>query len=380
MARKPGLDWTIFFLIQASDDDGRHAVALVEALRAVPLGETVKIVICVQLKKPFGGAWTTMFYRIEKGNLLFLSETTGFDMTDPADLAGYFTRYVLEGTPTGRYLLFTWGHGRGYGIFPKPETGRVLTMERLQVALGLAFGTRKVDLVVMMNCYMQFFDTGYALAPQASILLAPESFMAYEGYHYEALLSRLRKEPSIDARRLAAHIVRSFPRKPGLSPFTLAYTALSANDLSLYESLAEGLDELADRLSALWPDHSEALLRAAAESFVVYSAFSLRDFYSFLYQVQQAVPGLARERLFIDFWRWRKEMVIAGYRGKGYDSLQHFGCPNAFSIFLPAGVPAPRGMGAASWDRYEQTLFSTNGRWAVFKHRFEATPSPTRVS
>lgn len=72
---------------------------------------------------------------------------------------------------------------------------------------------QKIDILLMMNCNMQLFDTGYMLRKSVKYLVAPETQMEWYGYAYDKLFSRLSGEPQTPTKRILKKIRKEYIRK-----------------------------------------------------------------------------------------------------------------------------------------------------------------------
>lgn len=248
-----------------------------------------------------------------RNTLKVVKEFKEFNMSDGADWAKILTA-IKASYLAKRYMLFTWGHGYQFGIaknaspdaakllslnqdedqffeivsntqspyknakaestFNKlslkkgvqlhlnqfqpsgvikaKEELRILWMYEMAAALQKSFGERKIDLLLMMNCYMQVFDNGYELRKQVEYLIAPETAMKFDGYPYSAIVSTLNEEPEISNARLSKRIIREYVNKyteMGNDGITqVNQTTLFANDLSQYKFLVPLFNNLGNIL------------------------------------------------------------------------------------------------------------------------------------
>ena len=177
----------------------------------------------------------------------------------------------------------------GQDIFELKETEALPQM--LQVITGKELGAalselgKKTDILIASSCYCQLFETGYYLREQVSILVAAQTSIPISGFNYTSFFNKLRllEKPVLDnelekesyIKKLADNVVNKFHKK-----YTSTYLrhlhaldddlvyekdkiALSANDLSQYERIAELLNELGDILLNFHtiqnPDYSSAV-------------------------------------------------------------------------------------------------------------------------
>lgn len=77
--------------------------------------------------------------------------------------------------------------------------------------LKSCLGKEKIDLLILNNCYMQCFDTGYLLREIVDYILAPEGSLDAIGYDYGTLMKKINKKPpEYDVLRLAKETVDDY--------------------------------------------------------------------------------------------------------------------------------------------------------------------------
>lgn len=125
--------------------------------------------------------------------------------------------------PSEKTLLFIWGHGAIFGICKKLNNARfrvegvpapsnvsihnvedMLTNEELGNAIHCAMRGVKLNVLIMINCYMQNIITQYALEKAVEYFIAPQSFMGLPGYNYAAILDAMFRQhiPACDMVRI----------------------------------------------------------------------------------------------------------------------------------------------------------------------------------
>lgn len=98
----------------------------------------------------------------------------------------------------------------------------------------------KIDILLMMNCNMQLFDTGYMLRKSVRYLVAPETIMFWYGYAYDKLFLQLKNNPRIKTRTLLESIRQDYLCKYKNDPEASQYlndTSLFINNLKYYDRL-----------------------------------------------------------------------------------------------------------------------------------------------
>ncbi|MBT1688132.1 clostripain-related cysteine peptidase [Dawidia soli] len=402
MGSKKKRKWTVFFLIKSVGGNMPEVIRMINDIRCLELKAHVNVIVClhfyrenltallkgdvsllpVEIPDP---TLTTMFFRLLplpagttgfSHELYEVLEERDFDITNPVHLEKYFRQQVLLPFKAKHYILFSWDHGRAYGMFSlkftalhtlkrtfEPvcnEEAKILTMEELAWAIRCTFGKKKVDVAIMMNCYMQFFDAGYALRHSVKYLVAPEGHMDFEGYNYHYLFQVLNNDEHVTPRKIARLAVKSFASKvyTDVDEEELAKnsTALFATDLRYYDSLAEQIEVLANILLQRLATDKEAIVEARDNGHFL--AVGLLDFYHFTRQM--AAQKLLSENFLCAsrLLSIRDLVVIQSHIGKKIEK------PNSgFSIFFPmAGASEiPR----EGFDDFFETAFMKDSTWKM---------------
>jgi hypothetical protein len=99
-----------------------------------------------------------------------------------------------------------------FDLVVQSETDMLLP-EEISLAISKSFDTKKVDLIIMMNCWMQSIDTIYALKDTANIIIAPQTTIDFIGYDYYSLISKIVTTPDITVSDLASEIIKGTREK-----------------------------------------------------------------------------------------------------------------------------------------------------------------------
>ena len=437
--------WTVFFLIKSIDGSIGDAIDMINGIRRdVEACNYISVVFCLNVLKknikaieagdkdlegPEGEdpPRTTVFYRLKKSNgqnevvksdLDKIDQNDEFDITDPKSVNGFFKDNILNKCHADRYMLFTWDHGNGYGIFSdKPSekpvqvaaaveevvvveesipiqkinsltpalvsnatknkntaaVDNVLTMDELAAALSNAFGDKKIDLVVMLNCYMQVFDSGYALRKHIKYLIAPESFIFFQGYNYEFIFRKLTNEPGLSSRKLAKHIVDSFELKlydkqdVGFS--AKANTALFANDVSCYSQIADYIDQLAWALEKEVIQNKPELIMARKNTPSIGGATRLVDFFYLLQNLQKSLGKNWQQELIKKLLVLKKKAIVAQYIGFEFSNNVGSANPSGFSVYFPIKL-SDEVASIEAFALFENTSFKRDKAWYTLVDKF----------
>lgn len=358
--------WTVFFLVKALDGVISSAMDMTFNLLDVELGEEIAIVLCVNIMKENipaflkgdknvpnpdgdGGTPTVAFFSITstrdplgKWNteMKLIDENADFDLTVADDLQYYFRRVVLAGHQADRYILFTWDHGMSYGIFgavAADGTTKVLTMDQLSQAIHWGFDGKKIDLLIMMDCYMLMLDTAYALQHAAKFLVAAEDDLNIAGYNYISIFKRITADPGISTKKLAKLAVNSYAKKLFMTKTQadspLHKATLFACDLDKYHIFSVLLRQFFKEVSDNIVGWKTDVWIAAHGAFPLQGGYHLFDFYTFIQKLDGKLNGRGNVliELMTEVW---DEIVIAQVIGDQVPKAPGF-YPRGFSLFLP---------------------------------------------
>lgn len=131
----------------------------------------------------------------------------------------------------------------------KADDTDMLTPEEIGKALKASF-SRKIDILLMMNCWMQSVDTCYALEDTVQTLIAAESTMDFIGYDYIDFINELCINPAISNKDLSSKIIRRIKGKYKKMETEIAFNeiAVSAIDLSNVDQLKKVIDNFSASL------------------------------------------------------------------------------------------------------------------------------------
>jgi hypothetical protein len=183
-----------------------------------------------------------------------------------------------------KILLFTWDHGSGFGIFNSeefdydtappvksaPKTD-MLMMSELGNAIRDSFG--KIQMLIMMNCWMQSIETNMQLKGCTDVLIAAETTIDWIGYDYIKIINTLISEPEIDLLSFAEQIIDDTIEKYKQPPLKdvrldkIIFTATKPNSQEL-ETLAGEINNIARVLEPKEIIHQtiEAIIKARSDT------------------------------------------------------------------------------------------------------------------
>jgi hypothetical protein len=389
--------WTIVYLIRCLNDayQVRCLTELLAELYRNEVPPDVCLVFAINItikdvrlidgryKPPAGSnpcAMTTLFYQLDsagsghsgrKSRLVEIApEDFSFDPLKKEYVKKYFAS-ILQGSrfTANQYMLFTWGHGAAYGLFYDPSNpgpGQkydMLSMDDLNDAITATFGSsgQKINVVVMMNCYMQFFDTGYTLRlAGVDYLVASVSGATFMGYNYRKLFGTLLKDTAMTPIDLAKLAVSSINDK-NLSNVSLRRELYEATfytvNLGMYEKLAGYMSELGEKLIAELPANVEKIRAARNQCQVIHPYYNLIDFFRFVQGLRNAFGANWQPDLVGKILHLPDAFVLASFHGKGLKRGKGQSYPLGYSICIP--------LEGASSVKFYQTYFDPGSPYAT---------------
>jgi hypothetical protein len=112
----------------------------------------------------------------------------------------------------------------------------ILWTADMAAALEKLPGKPIIDILLMANCYMQSFDTGYILRERVKYVVAAETSIPADGYDLTKLLGYL-DDTNMATEAIAKKIVEDYEIKQQNLPINLDFSVVSANKLAPYNDL-----------------------------------------------------------------------------------------------------------------------------------------------
>ncbi|WP_336517387.1 clostripain-related cysteine peptidase [Pollutibacter soli] len=392
--------WTVFFLVKSANDNILDLIRMVNEIRAIQMSSDVAVVFCLNVIKEFvpavekgdpeltnvkyGDTYTTRFYFLKQRNqicdgissdLEFLSGSDDFRLTDPDKVSEYFRNQVLE-FKAKKYMLITWDHANAFETFSdgpgfkkrltivKQSGVDTLTMDELAAAIGWAFRGKKIDVLIMCNCYMQSIETSYALRNHVKFVIAPERKIFFSGYNYPYIFELINKKPNIGPRKISKAVVDSFELKeyPDGIDYDRNNTDLFANNLRFINILFQIVGQIALHLSRENLLNREKI-KNAREASLVSVADHLIDFTNFITVLNEA--NMFSDAPYIPqlYFTIIKELKIREFVGRDVKN-QH----NGLSTFFPSVWFA--NSSRRDFKQFFKTSFWNHSNWSEFVHRY----------
>lgn len=318
-ARAEAARWAVLVYICGSDLESEHGSASDDIREMLASGAGASEAVDVLIATGGASRWQrkdipsgeVQYYRLGEDEPAPLQSAGRADMGDPDTLAA-FLRYGMSAAPADHYALILWDHGGGpvYGVCGDENYDYdALTLAELKRALEEGLEGKRLDILAFDACLMNSIDSCEMAADYADYTLASQETVSQTGLDYDAWLSRLADEPDMEAAPLAEWMARTYVedntsifgggratmsvvRSDAMPAVVSAANAFSAALRSLLASNYAGVMRLrgqmksfgeyvgedasdlldvslmCDAYSALLPDESAALKRAAAEAVI----------------------------------------------------------------------------------------------------------------
>ncbi len=244
-------DWTVMVYMCA--DNGMNEQSYRDIAEMMEIGSNERVEILVQLDN---ARWDSnpgvKRYLIEKGSLVLLENLGELDMADPYTLIN-FARFIKDSYPAKHYLLVLWDHGTGWRDPSSPQRsiiydetdGNSMSIPQGELYQALS-GVRdvlgrKIDVLGFDGCEMGMIEIAYDIKEFASIMLASEDLIPYDGYPYDKIISILSSNPKISPYDFAGDAVRMYIQTYKEISIPCTFSAI---DLERIEKVEEVLRDL----------------------------------------------------------------------------------------------------------------------------------------
>ncbi len=264
-------DWTILVFMSADTDLELCGLADLAEMARVQHTEKVNVVVqCDRAEEDneekgysgielpiVGNFKDTRRLRMGTESAEPVGECGEANMGDPKTLAD-FLAWGVKKYPAKRTALVFWDHGSGWPGYGGDDSHDhdQLTLPEMEQALaqGLeAAGLPKLDLIGFDCCLMATLEVMRAVQPFGSVLVSSEEIEPGVGWHYEAWLGALMKDPGMAPDALGKRIADSYVaffsahENPNVQVKGKAVT-LSVVDLGKVPPLLAAVDALGRKL------------------------------------------------------------------------------------------------------------------------------------
>jgi|GEM_PF-1279763 len=255
----------------------------------------------------------------------------------------------------------------------------ILWISDLADALDKYLFDSDIDVMLMVNCFMQLFDNGYLLSGKVKYMVAPEGEMWASGYDYEKLLITLRDQPSIANKTLVRKIVKDYESmytRQGNTDY-LRQTTLFANDLKYYGIALRGFETFVDRIKEdiqrsfeLFQQIREKEIRNVSGS----PSYPLIDAGVWISLVAEKFPSTQNMKEFQEWFRnLHKKIVVARFIGQDFldadkKDTSKYGY-SGISLYFPTNfqqLSEQEVAWCAYFDRSLSSKFNKRSSWSKF--------------
>lgn len=330
--------WTVVYLMDCPGNTTKAAKAMFDDILSLTIPDEISISICLHIpvaaiKKVdplFPGpatnnspGQTTLFYRVVRkegggSKLDLLNEDKKFDITSQQDIRSFFQSIQDGEQKAENYMLFTWGHGAAISVFVSgtmmTESPKMLDMVELKGAILDTFSGR-LKLIVMVDCFMQYFDTGLLLH-QANVeyLVAAQYGITFFGYNYRKIFGALYATPAMSSKELATLIIPTRPLSKEMKD-RLACAAFFATKLSSFDDLVNIINKLGEQLSIEMDERPHLIHSAIRSDNYLNGAGKLMDLFVAIYDIADALGDDWQAETIAQLKALQKEMFIAAFTG-----------------------------------------------------------------
>jgi hypothetical protein len=233
-----------------------------------------------------------------------------------------------------RRMLLSFSHGAAFGInvdmeglmrVQACEDLPILWSDDLAAELKYCLGDQPIDVLVLNNCYMQCFETGYALKDQVRFIVAAEGALGAIGYDYAGLMKRLFEQPCDDVGALVKGMIGDYAA--AIFREEQAGQAVFANRTSEYGRLLTLLERLTAILLQRMDEVIDVLVDIRENKLLYVSAplngymsnyLCMIDLFAWTNMVFGRLGHLfLGDGLAAEFAALRQRMVVAGKVGDG---------------------------------------------------------------
>lgn len=266
---------------------------------------------------------------------------------------------------------------------PVCKSLEVLWISDLAAALDKYLGPTQIDVMLMVNCFMQLFDNGYLLSSKVGYLVAPEGEMDAYGYDYRKLLQRLDETPAIPNKRLVRAILKDYEEmyrrddREGL----LRQTAIFGTELKYYALALAGFEQFVGLLRAEMGKSVELLRDIRVDK--VQSVSQDADFplVDVGYWIKVTCARFRHLPNVEEFRRWfarlHKRLIVAGYVGSdllAQDARSTAKCGySGVSIYYPQNIQQVEEIQVAWCAYFDSAIsskFNKESKWSRFLNAY----------
>ncbi len=225
-------DWNFIVYLDADNNLESYAIADMNEMEVIGSDSNINILVLIDRISGYdssNGNWTgARLYRVTKdpnnSSTIVSQLITNYgelDMSDPQTL----TDFIIDCQtlyPSNKTALTMWNHGDG--IYPRNDKGicwddttggsawDCLTGDEVASALADARAVtgKKIDVLNMDACLMQFLEIAYEWRSEVDYLVGSQETVPGNGNYYTGPLDILQDNPSISAWNFAKSLVDEY--------------------------------------------------------------------------------------------------------------------------------------------------------------------------
>lgn len=311
--------WTLLVYMAGDNDLDRYGVENLSQMLSVGSGSDVRVVVQFDRSRARTGRYVIPDRR---GGSILQSRIAVLPDVNTGD-PKVLSEFILWGRktyPSDRLGLVIWAHGDGWkpyrpdsravrgkapdqaehhvrSLFRHPSEGSARlrfigsdygsrpedAMDTLELKRALFRGLRpksRLDLLVFDACHMSQLEVGYQVRDFADIMMGSEEEMPFQSLPYKAVMTALRRNPSVGPEEFAREVARGFLDNPPIRPTKKAGFTQSVLRLISLKDLAEAVSHLGAVLARSIDKRTKEVhaIVAGVQRYLTYSFADIGDF------------------------------------------------------------------------------------------------------
>ena len=262
----------------------------------------------------------------------------------------------------------------------------MLTNDELAKAIAYGYPKGKVDIIIMMNCWMMLADTIYSLKEATSVLIASQSTQWWAGYDYKGIINLICNDQETTGdiigkiSRYVLESVRSnyIQNKYGQYIRELSFLAVDLRDKKDVTDFYKNFLSLADKLKEQIKQSFQAIKKQRENCFdfsddptkkrePLWHYIDLLNFFDKLYSI-----SLIGKEDILSLKKDFKKLYLDDFRGQNYNSKNEqtdIFKANGISIYFPPDFEEKEG--DDFWKFFyengkHQSLLAKEKEWKLF--------------
>ncbi|HUU78164.1 MAG TPA: clostripain-related cysteine peptidase [candidate division Zixibacteria bacterium] len=340
----PHFDWVVMNYIDGDNNLEAEAIDDLNEMES-EFNASANVAVIVLIDRTNGyddtnGDWeTTRLYNVTYDVTADIDSTLLQDMGElnmgDGEVLEDFIDYCFANLEADHYWLNLWDHGGGVDGICWDDTsgGDSLTIDEMQTAISASETTygKYIDVISHDACFMNMIEVAYELKDLSDYFVGSEESVPGDGFDYEAIISGLVADTTMNASTLANLMVDSYE---SFYDGIVDYVTLSALNLTIMDQFILATNNFAGNLSLVIADgQGSGIEEAFYETLKFYDDYSI-DFMDFVVELDKNstlmsnYPNLDTSvtNLLAEF----PNLIINNYQDSIYS-----GDANGVSIFMP---------------------------------------------